>query len=161
VRPTGDRVKEAIFSAIQFDIEGRRVLDLFAGSGQLGIEALSRGAAAAVFVDSDAAAVAAVNENLRTTRLGENAQVIRSDATAYLRGCKDTFGLIFIDPPYQSGLQATCIELCEPLLEPGGSLILETAANQPLPESAGELKRYRAYRYGKTAVTIYRRDTMP
>ncbi|HQH63949.1 MAG TPA: RsmD family RNA methyltransferase, partial [Clostridiales bacterium] len=94
VRPTGDRAKEGIFSAVQFDIEGRRVLDLFAGSGQLGIEALSRGAAEAVFVDADAAAAATVRENLLTTGLGENAQVVRSDAIAYLRTCADTFGLI-------------------------------------------------------------------
>jgi len=161
VRPTGDRAKEGIFSAVQFDIEGRRVLDLFAGSGQLGIEALSRGAAEAVFVDADAAAAATVRENLLTTGLGENAQVVRSDAIAYLRTCADTFGLIFIDPPYQSGLQAKCLELCGPLLAPGGSVICETAAGHPLPEKTGGLARYRSYRYVKTAVTIYRRDATP
>lgn len=161
VRPTGDRVKEGIFSAVQFDIEGRRVLDLFAGSGQLGIEALSRGAAGAVFVDADAAAAATVRENLLATNLSENAQVVKSDALAYLRTCAGTFGLIFIDPPYQSGLQVKCLELCWPLLAPGGSVICETAAGQPLPEKAGELAKYRSYRYGKTAVTIYRRDETP
>ena len=92
-RPTAERVKEALFSAIQFDIEGRRVLDLFAGSGQLGIEALSRGASGAVFVDRNAAAAAVVQKNVRAAGFFPQSQVLCTDALGYLAHPKDRFGL--------------------------------------------------------------------
>ena len=99
-RPTMDQVKEGIFSAIQFEVEGRRVLDLFAGSGQMGIEALSRGAKSAVFVDMREDACKVVRENLAKTRLETRAQVVRMDYMAYLASCREQFDLIFLDPPY-------------------------------------------------------------
>lgn len=101
IRPTTDVVKEAIFNIVQFDVEGRRVLDLFAGTGQLGIEALSRGAASCVFIDSDKAAAAIVRDNLKAC--GLEGQVLQADAIGYLDSC-GKFDLIFIDPPYDSGL---------------------------------------------------------
>ncbi len=101
-RPTAERVKEAIFSAIQFEIEGRRVLDLFAGSGQMGLEALSRGAASAMFVDASEEAMAVVKENIRRTRLGDRARHLISDYRNYLRKARgrEEFDLVFLDPPY-------------------------------------------------------------
>ena len=99
-RPTMDQVKEGIFSAIQFEVEGRRVLDLFAGSGQMGIEALSRGAKSAVFVDMREDACKVVRENLAKTRLEQNARVVRADYLSYLASARETFDLIFLDPPY-------------------------------------------------------------
>ena len=101
IRPTTDNVKESIFNIIQFDVEGRRVLDLFAGTGQLGIEALSRGAKSAVFVDKSSEAIALVKQNLKACNLEAN--VVREDSLSYLeRGGK--FDLIFIDPPYDTEL---------------------------------------------------------
>ena len=98
-RPTTDKVKESLFSIIQFDIEGRRVLDLFAGTGQLGIEALSRGAASCVFVEHRADAVALIRENVELCGFGDRAHIKRGDALAYLRS-GEKFDLIFADPPY-------------------------------------------------------------
>ena len=99
-RPTKDMVKEALFSIIQFDIPAANVLDLFAGTGQLGIEALSRGANRAVFIDERNDACALVNENLNKCRLHTAGQVIRSDYSIYLRHCTEKFDIIFLDPPY-------------------------------------------------------------
>ena len=99
-RPTTDRVKEALFSIIQFDIPGARVLDLFGGTGQLGIEALSRGAKFSVFVDQGAQACALIRENLKRTRFESSAKVIQSDYDLYLRKNSDKFDIILLDPPY-------------------------------------------------------------
>ena len=101
IRPTTDQVKEAMFNIVQFDVEGRRVLDLFGGTGQLGLEAASRGAAETVIVDCDRAAVQLIRENAKLCRL--DVRVIQCDATSYLaRG--ECFDLILLDPPYDSGL---------------------------------------------------------
>ena len=101
-RPTSDRVKEAVFNVLQFEIEGRSVLDLFGGSGQMAIEALSRGAASAVFVDQSKAAVALVKKNLEKTKL-TGGRVVQGDSIAFLSG-PGKFDLVFLDPPYDSGL---------------------------------------------------------
>ena len=101
IRPTTDNVKESVFNIIQFDIEGRRVLDLFAGTGQLGIECLSRGAAEAVFIDDSREAVRIVKDNLKAC--GFSAPVLQQDALSYLRSC-GRFDLIFVDPPYDANL---------------------------------------------------------
>ena len=102
-RPTVDRVKEGMFSAVQFLLAGARVLDLFAGSGQLGIEALSRGAASAVFVDSSRDSIEVVRENLNTTQLAQSAQVIQMDSLAFLAGQCGPFDIALLDPPYGAG----------------------------------------------------------
>lgn len=99
-RPTTDRVKEALFSIIQFEIPTAKVLDLFGGTGQLGIEALSRGAGGAVFVDDREDACNLIRENLRRTKLAQDAKVVRADYMDYLKRCKEKFGIIFLDPPY-------------------------------------------------------------
>ena len=99
VRPTTDQVKEAMFSIIQFEVEGAAVLDLFAGSGQLGIEALSRGARLAVFVEQSRKAQEMVRQNLLTTKLAEHSRVTAMDAIAYLQGCRDTFDIALLYPP--------------------------------------------------------------
>ena len=103
IRPTTDKVKESMFSILQFDIEGRRVLDLFGGTGQLGIEALSRGALEVVFVDKSAAALKLIRENLELCGLSDQARVRNGDSLAYLRS-GEKFDLVFLDPPYDTGL---------------------------------------------------------
>ena len=158
-RPTMDQVKEGLFSAIQFEIEGRRVLDLFAGSGQLGIEALSRGAKHAVFVDASREACGVVRENLAKTRLAERAQLVQSNYLGYLARCRETFDLVFLDPPYAEVFLETALKKISEIdiLSDSGIIICERPAQKQLPGDVPGLLHYRDYRYGKTAVTLYRK----
>ena len=158
-RPTTDRVKEGIFSALQFDIEGRRVLDLFAGTGQLGIEALSRGAGSAVFVDRRADAVKLIRENLKVTELADRAQVVAGDSMEYLSRLREKFDIIFLDPPYEAGLLEPAIAHIArfDILNPHGIIVAECPAGRPLPALEPPYRIHRTYRYGKIGVTIYRR----
>lgn len=157
-RPTGEKVKEGLFSAIQFEIEGRRVLDLFAGSGQLGIEALSRGAAGCVFVDRSREAVEIIRRNLKATGLVQNTQVLCLDADAYLLRPGDRFDLVFLDPPYASGLQETMLQKIAPLVTDGGAVICESDGSLALPDMVGGLALRRTYRYGRVALWLYRKQ---
>lgn len=158
-RPTTDRVKEGMFNILQFDIEGRRVLDLFAGTGQLGIECLSRGAASAVFVDRRVHAVQLIRKNLALTGLQDRAQVVEGDSLAYLKSVRTPFDLIFLDPPYQTGLLEEAVSQIALLdvLAPHGIIIAEHPAGQAL--SAPPYRIHRTYRYGKIGLTTCRRDT--
>ena len=158
-RPTTDRVKEALFSVIQFDIEGRRVLDLFAGTGQLGIEALSRGADSAVFVEQRKDALQAVRENLETCGLSDRARVVSGDAMSYLKS-GEKFDLIFLDPPYASGLLEQALEDIArfDICRRHGISVAESAADKTLPPLGGPYSIYREYRYGKIKLTVYHRN---
>lgn len=156
-RPTAARVKEAIFSMLQFELEGARVIDLFAGSGQMGIEALSRGARFCAFVDADKESVDCIRRNLAHTRLGEHARIFAAEASAWLSGQKGPFDIAFLDPPYQKGVMEAVLPQVAALIAPGGAIICEAASNEALPEQAGDVPLYRAYRYGKTRITVYRR----
>ena len=158
-RPTTDRVKEGLFSALQFDIEGRKVLDLFAGTGQLGIECLSRGAAAAVFVDRRADAVKLIRENLRLTELEDRARVVAGDSMEYLKSIREPFDIIFLDPPYAAGLLEPAIAHLAKfdILAPHGIIAAEHPADRVLPALAPPYRVHRTYRYGKIALTLYRR----
>ena len=111
VRPTTSKVKEAVFSAIQFEIEGARVLDLFCGSGQMGIEALSRGAALCVFVDSARSSQDVTKRNLMTTGLFSSARVAAMDYKDFLRTTKEKFDIVFMDPPYSQGMAQDAMQL--------------------------------------------------
>ena len=157
-RPTTDRVKEGLFSALQFDIEGRRVLDLFAGTGQLGIECLSRGAAAAVFVERRPDAVKLIRENLRTTELQDRARVVAGEAMAFLDS-REKFDLVFLDPPYQSGLLEEALDRLTrfDILNPHGIIVAEHPAERTLPPVCAPYRIHRTYRYGKIGLTVIRR----
>ena len=158
-RPTTDRVKEGLFSALQFDIEGRRVLDLFGGTGQLGIECLSRGAASAVFVDRRKDAAALIRENLALTGLSDRGEVVQSDALGFLDRKLEPFDLIFLDPPYGTGLLEACLEKIVriDILRPHGIMTAEHPADKPLPPVPPYCVR-RVYRYGKIGLTVFHRD---
>lgn len=162
-RPTTDRVKEGLFSAIQFEIEGRRVLDLFAGTGQLGVEALSRGAASATFVDSSPKAFAVVRDNLQITGLSDRAAVTQSDALDFLSRTRERFDLIFLDPPYQSGLLGEAIKRIAAfdILKPRGIIAAEYPRASTLPAPPPSIRAGRTYRYGKIAVTLFHREDAP
>ena len=157
-RPTTDKVKESLFYIIQFDIEGRRVLDLFAGTGQLGIEALSRGAASAVFIDRRADAVRLVKDNLELCGLSDRASVRCGDAMSYLRS-GEKFDLIFLDPPYAAGLLGPALEEIARfyICREHGIIVAESALETALPALAPPYTLYREYRYGKIKLTVYHR----
>lgn len=158
-RPTAERVKEALFSAIQFDLPNARVLDLFAGTGQLGIEALSRGAREAVFVDSRREACQLVRENLRRTNLLQQASVVQSDYLSYLKSVGRTFDLILLDPPYaEVFLENALKQISEiDILAIGGIIVTERPLGKELSGEFPSLERSRDYKYGKTLVTLFRK----
>lgn len=158
-RPTTDRVKEGVFNAIQFDIEGRRVLDLFAGTGQLGIECLSRGAVFCDFVDSAPAALKVAQKNVRICGLEGRAAFHGKDFAAFLSGTREKYGLIFLDPPYASGNLERALEQIAAIdiVVKNGIIVCESPADHPLPELAAPYEKGREYRYGKIKATIYRR----
>ena len=159
-RPTSDRVKEALFSILQFDLAYARVLDLFGGTGQLGIEALSRGAKSAVFVDEGEKACALIRENLKRTKLSDKAKVIRSDYMQYLQTCRETFDIVLLDPPYaEVFLENALNKLAEiDILESGAIIVAERPEEKNLPCDFQGLTKSRDYKYGKTVLTIYRKD---
>ena len=159
-RPTTDRVKEGLFSALQFDIEGRRVLDLFAGTGQLGIECLSRGAVSAVFVDRRADAVKLIRENLKVTELTDRAKVVSGDSMEYLKSLREQFDLIFLDPPYAAGLLEPAISQIAKfdIMAPHGIIVAEHPVEKAMPALAEPYRIQKTYRYGKIALTLYRRS---
>lgn len=156
IRPTSAKVKGAIFNSIQFDIEGRNVLDLFAGAGQLGIEALSRGARKAVFVDLSRDAIKVVNDNLEHCRLKDNATVFNGDGLSYLKTTREKFDIVFIDPPYKKQLALKALSLVLNVLNEGGIIVCETDINEELPEAIGEYTVAKQDTYSKTKLTIYR-----
>ena len=157
IRPTTDTVKEALFNILQFDIEGRRVLDLFAGTGQLGIECLSRGAASATFVDRDREAVRIVRENLKSC--GMSAPVFQEDSLRFLESA-GTFDLIFVDPPYDSDLYEEVLERINSvdILSDGGIIICEARRDRQLPEMTAPYQKGREYCYGKVKLCLYKKE---
>lgn len=158
-RPTTGKVKESLFSILQFDIEGRRILDLFAGTGQLGIEALSRGARECVFVDARKDAVALIRDNLKVCNLTDRARVHQGDAMAYLKS-GEKFDIVFLDPPYASGLlEKALFSVVEfDICREHGIIVAESAADTVLPDVSAPYSLYREYRYGKIKLTVYHRS---
>ena len=159
-RPTTDKVKESMFNIVQFEVEGRRVLDLFGGTGQLGIEALSRGAARCTFVDAARPAVAVIRENLRALGFEDRAEVRQQDAEAFLSSCRERYDLILMDPPYVSELLERCIQAISrfDILAEHGIIICESAADKQIGFAPSLCGNSREYRYGKIKLTVCRRQ---
>ena len=159
-RPTADRVKEALFSIINFDLPGAAVLDLFGGTGQLGIEALSRGADSAVFVDQREDACKIIRENLRRTKLESQGRVVRSDYLDYLRRSREKFDIILLDPPYAEVFLENALKCITEIdiLQSGGIIVAERPVEKELPFEFEGYTRSKDYKYGKILLTIYRKD---
>ncbi len=159
-RPTTERVKESVFSMLQFEIEGRTVLDLFAGSGQMGLEAVSRGATFAVFVDSSKDACEVVRSNARGAKLSEQMRIVNTNAQSFCRQVTDRFDMVFLDPPYRAGLLPSLLVDVLPLMRVGGTVVCETDDATALPEQVTgdktSLSLEKQRRYGKTQIWIYR-----
>ena len=158
-RPTADRVKEALFSIIQFDIPAAKVLDLFGGTGQLGIEALSRDASSAVFVDEREDACKLIRENLKRTKLENHAKVIRSDYMAYLKTCKDKFDIILLDPPYAEVYLENSLKMITEIdiLQSGGIIVAEYPAGKAMELDFLQDFQLKEYKYGNTKLMICRK----
>lgn len=157
VRPTTDKVKESIFNIIQFEIEGRRILDMFAGSGQLGIEALSRGAAFCTFVDISRDSLAVTEENLQATGFRGISKTVLSNSLEYLDRTSEIFDVAFLDPPYRAGIMADAVDRVALHISDGGLIVCETSADEVLEENIEGFTSKR-YKYGKIALTIYRKE---
>ena len=159
-RPTADRVKEAMFSIIQFDIPCARVLDLFGGTGQLGIEALSRGAAYCCFIDELEQACMLIKDNLAKTKLSEKAKVIRSDYSSFLKNTTEKFDIIFLDPPYAEVFLENSLKIITEIdiLQSGGIIVTERPLGKELLCEFSGFSRSKDYKYGNTLLTIYRKD---
>ena len=166
IRPTADRVREAVFNILAGRADDARVLDLFAGTGAYGLEALSRGAAQCIFVEKHRACVAAIRENLEKTRLAEKATVVPADAFSFVKKelpAAQPFDLIFIDPPYRfsqdssagSRMAGLMAGLAAPgVLAPGGVIILEHASTAAVSEAFGLLRCHSRRHYGTTDVSF-------
>lgn len=157
-RPTSDMTKGAVFSILQMMIENSDFLDLFAGSGQMGVEALSRGAKSATLIDKDPKAVAAIKENLKLCGLMEKSSVAMMDSLSYIQNCSKQFDVIFLDPPYNKELIAAVLPDCARCLKEDGIILCETEKTESLPE-VPELELVKEYRYGKAKITSYRHKT--
>ena len=149
VRPTTDRVKEAVFSIIQFETEGRVFLDLFAGSGQMGIEALSRGADSKKSVET-------VKRNLKTTKLEDRAKVLQMDYRSFLAANSKSFDIVFLDPPYKTGALQDSLELVTAAVKDTGVIIAENPVDEEVFSQYGDFVLDRQYRYGKIRITTFR-----
>lgn len=159
-RPTADRVKEAMFSIIHFDIPGAKVLDLFGGTGQLGIEALSRGASAATFVDQSDAACRLIRENLRRTKFESAGKVVRGDYMEYLSRCREQYDIILLDPPYAEVFLENALKRITEIdiLRSGGIIVAERPLGKELPWDFEGYTRSKDYKYGQILLTLYRKD---
>ena len=156
VRPTTDRVKESIFSIIQFDIEGSNVLDLFCGSGQLGIEALSRGASHVAFVDKSKRSIEVTKENLTSTELMSKARIVNMDSIDFIKTTNSTFDIAILDPPYNNGILEATLPLLEKLMNDNGIVLCEHEYKLELKEKIGRLKLFKTYKYGKISLSLYK-----
>lgn len=154
VRPTTDKVKESLFNIIQFDVEGSCFLDLFAGSGQIGIEALSRGARSVTFVDKSKRSVDVIKNNIHTVGFDSLASVYNTDSLLYLERARG-YDIAFLDPPYSTGLLERAMEKISDAMNDNGIVICECPANDELADSYGKFFKCREYIYGKMKLTTY------
>ena len=163
IRPTADRVKESLFEIIGERIRDARVLDLFAGTGNLGIEALSRGARSVLFVDADRAAIRLIGQNLTLTRLDDRAETWRSDARAALgklAGSGRCFDIVLLDPPYGTGYEEPVLRRLSrsEILPPGSLTVIEHDRRIDLAERIDSLERFDQRRFGDTMLSFYRQS---
>ncbi len=158
-RPTTDLVKEAVFSVIHFIVPYANVLDLFAGSGQMGIEALSRGANKAVFVDSSRKALDVIKQNVQNTGFAKQAKIQLNDVESFLKNSGEQYDIIFLDPPYNNGFPEKLLPLLHKPLSENGIVLYEHDKKEELPEETDGLVLKKRYRYGRTMVSSYIRKT--
>ena len=156
VRPTAEQVKEALFSSIHFQLEGSTVLDLFAGSGQLGIEALSRGAEFAVFCDSSKAAADIIEKNLQACHFGKDRYHLhKGDFSSLLRTTAKKFDFCFLDPPYNAGLYEEAFKGLENVMKDDGVILCEHPKELPFNDTYGAFVKVKDYRFSRIIISKY------
>ncbi|HAG12543.1 MAG TPA: 16S rRNA (guanine(966)-N(2))-methyltransferase RsmD [Ruminococcus sp.] len=155
-RPTTDKVKEAVCSALQFDFPGANVLDLFAGSGQMAIEALSRGAAKATLIDSDPRALSCIKQNVKACGFSEVAAVLRSDAVSFLQRTGERYDIAFLDPPYRHDILPQILPILAEKMQKNGIIVCEHEPECKLPETILEYHLQKQKKYGKIIISVYR-----
>ena len=156
-RPTTDSTKEALFSTIQFELEGKKILDLFAGCGQLGIEALSRGARFCTFVENNRQAYTVVEDNIKHCKMQDISTLVFADAKAFLSR-KDNFDIAFLDPPYNQHLIDDCLPLLVKNMSADGLIICETSRDENLVDNVDGWSISKVKNYGRSKLTYYRKD---
>lgn len=160
-RPTLDKVKESIFSMIQFEIEDAICLDMFAGSGAMGIEAISRGAKFVYFVDNNTSAIDIVRKNVQKARFEESARIISANSLSYVQSCKPTrFDIVFLDPPYKRGLITAAMQslMEHDVLQPNALIVCEYHVEDDICEEYGHFKLFKSKKYSDTMVGIYKNE---
>ncbi|MDH4162097.1 MAG: 16S rRNA (guanine(966)-N(2))-methyltransferase RsmD [Nitrospirota bacterium] len=160
VRPTSDKVKQALFNILGDRVTGTAFLDLFAGAGGVGIEALSRGASRVVFVDDDRKSLKVIRLNVEDSGFGDRAEVIAAKAESFIRKSEERFAVIFLDPPYSLEIRPLLEQIADSdLLEPDAVVVAEHFKKQSSPAQAGMLTRYREAVYGDTVLAFYKKET--
>lgn len=160
VRPTTDKVKEAIFSMIQFEIEGKNFLDLFSGSGQMGIEAVSRGASEAALVEQNRMAISIIKKNLNLLGNPKNINLFECSAEAFLLDNKKKFDIAFLDPPYKKGVLEQFIEKLSDHMAEDSTIICEHSADETLPTETFGFIKTKERKYGKISISILKRSKL-
>ena len=155
LRPTTDRVKESLFNILQFRIEGRSFLDLFAGSGQIGLEALSRGASQAFFVDNNRSADTVLRQNIKSTGFESKSEIYIGDYRSFLAHTGNNFDMIFLDPPYLEDMFESALEAAVDYVKLSGLMVCEHPSKIVLPETVKNFGVHKSYRYGKIMLTVY------
>lgn len=157
VRPTTDKVKEAIFSMISPYIQDSIIFDMFAGTGNLGLEAISRGAKRAYFIDRDRTSIGLVRQNVLYCKVEDRAVIMMADYASAIGKLSEQADVIFLDPPYDAGYMVNCIEMISEndLLVDDGVIVAEHSSAETLPEEIGEMMLIKTKRYGKISVSLY------
>lgn len=156
IRPTTDKVKEAVFSMIHFELIGKSFLDLFAGSGQMAIEALSNGAKSATVVDANRKAISVIKENISKCKCEDSANVVYSKAEPFLCSTNEKFDIVYLDPPYFTDDMDKVLPLLANVCKETSTIICETTIEKDLPDTIAGFKITKQKRYGKIIITFYR-----
>ncbi len=157
VRPTTDKVKESLFNIIQFDLDSAVFCDLFAGSGQIGLEAVSRGASRAVFVEASKKSLEVIKTNIELCRFSDYCTTVFSDVFVYLNSMKEDYDFIFMDPPYNKQLCDKALAILADKVSDNTTIICETQINEVLPETIGDLRLVKTYDYSSIKLSVFRK----
>lgn len=162
VRPTSDRVREALFSILQAEIRDATFLDLCAGSGAVGLEAISRGARRTVFVEENPRRAAAIRDALARMQWTDRGEVRRGDALRFVERLNGEFDIVFVDPPYRSATLVSLLPVIarRGVVRPSGVLVVEHASGEEIPALSGDFGEPRRYKYGDTTLTVLHRETL-
>ncbi len=156
-RPTADRVKESLFNILSTKVYDAKILDLFAGSGSLGLESLSRGASFCAFVDSSKDAIGIVKENIKLCKVEEYSKVINKDYLEAMKSIIEKFDIIFVDPPYSKGIEIIVLENAKDILSDDGIVVVETDNADIPPDEINGLMKYDSRKYGRTNISLYKK----